>query len=41
MIMGLSGHFLTEPLDLGTITTRESTLKLVSNPRPVGAAASR
>ena len=38
MIMGLSGHFLTEPLDLGTITTRDSTLKLVSNPRTVGAS---
>ncbi len=38
MIMGLSGHFLTEPLELGTIATRESTLKLVSNPRTVGAS---
>ena len=38
MIMGLSGHFVTDAVDLGTITTRDSTLKLVANPRTVGAA---
>lgn len=38
MVMGLSGHFVDTPLNLGTITTRESTLKLVANPRSVGVA---
>ena len=38
MIMGLSGHFLTEPVNLGVIRTRESELKLVANPRLVGVA---
>jgi carboxyl-terminal processing protease len=38
MIMGLSGHFVREAVNLGTITTRESALKLVANPRTVGAA---
>jgi carboxyl-terminal processing protease len=38
MIMGLSGHFVDSPLNLGTITTRDSSLKLVANPRTVGAA---
>jgi carboxyl-terminal processing protease len=38
MIMGLSGHFVESPLTLGTITTRDSSLKLVANPRTVGVA---
>jgi carboxyl-terminal processing protease len=38
MIMGLSGHFVDSPLNLGTITTRDSSLKLVANPRTVGVA---
>jgi carboxyl-terminal processing protease len=38
MVMGLSGHFFSEGVNLGTITTRESALKLVTNPRFVGAA---
>jgi len=38
MVMGLSGHFVEKPLDLGTITTRDSALKLVANPRLVGAS---
>lgn len=38
MVMGLSGHFFAEGVNLGTITTRESALKLVANPRLVGAA---
>ncbi len=38
MIMGLSGHFVSEGVDLGTITTRDSSLKLVANPRLVGAS---
>lgn len=37
MIMGLSGHFVDAPLTLGTMTTRDSSLKLVANPRRVGA----
>jgi carboxyl-terminal processing protease len=38
MIMGLSGHFVDAPLTLGTMTTRDSSLKLVANPRRVGAS---
>jgi len=38
MVMGLSGHFVTEGVNLGTITTRDSSLKLVANPRFVGTA---
>jgi carboxyl-terminal processing protease len=38
MIMGLSGHFVSEGVDLGTITTRDSSLKLLANPRLVGAS---
>ena len=38
MIMGLSGHFVSDEADLGTITTRDSSLKLVANPRLVGAS---
>ncbi len=38
MVMGLSGHFMSEGEDLGTITTRDSELKLVANPRLVGAS---
>jgi carboxyl-terminal processing protease len=38
MVMGLSGHFVESPLNLGTITTRDSSLKLVANPRTVGAS---
>ena len=38
MVMGLSGHFVAHPVDLGTITTRDSALKLVANPRLVGAS---
>ena len=36
MVMGLSGHFFREGVNLGTITTRDSALKLVANPRFVG-----
>ena len=38
MIMGLSGHFLDGPVNLGVIKTRDSSLNLVANPRMVGAA---
>ena len=35
MLMGVSGHFLDQPISLGTVRTRESELKLVANPRLV------
>ena len=38
MVMGLSGHFVTDGVNLGTITTRDSSLKLLANPRFVGTA---
>jgi carboxyl-terminal processing protease len=38
MIMGVSGHFLQAPVNLGVIKTRDSELNLVANPRLVGAA---
>ncbi len=38
MIMGVSGHFLADPVSLGVIKTRESSLNLVANPRLVDAA---
>jgi carboxyl-terminal processing protease len=40
MLMGVSGHFLSEPISLGTVRTRESELKLVANPRVVSADGS-
>jgi len=41
MIMGISGHFLTERQPLGTMKTRESELKFTANPRLVSAAGER
>jgi carboxyl-terminal processing protease len=41
MIMGISGHFLTERHPLGTMKTRESELKFAANPRLVNAAGER
>src|SRR4029079_12357884 len=38
MIMGVSGHFLDGPVNLGVIKTRESSLNLVATPRMVGTA---
>lgn len=32
MIMGLSGHFLTEPETLGTLRLRDATMRYVANP---------
>ncbi|HEX6942636.1 MAG TPA: S41 family peptidase [Gemmatimonadaceae bacterium] len=32
MIMGLSGHFFTEPETLGTLRMREATMRYVANP---------
>ena len=41
MIMGISGHFLTERTPLGTMKTKESELRFASNPRLVNAAGQR
>jgi carboxyl-terminal processing protease len=37
MIMGISGHFLTERTALGVMKTRDSELKFAANPRLVSA----
>jgi carboxyl-terminal processing protease len=41
MIMGISGHFLTERKPLGTMKTRDAELKFTANPRFVNAAGQR
>jgi len=41
MIMGLSGHFLSERLTLGVMKTKDSELRFVANPRLVDAAGAR
>ena len=41
MIMGISGHFLTERKPLGTMKTRETELKFAANPRLVNGAGQR
>jgi carboxyl-terminal processing protease len=41
MIMGISGHFLTERIPLGTMKTRDTELKFPANPRLVNAAGQR
>ena len=41
MIMGISGHFLTERKPLGTMKTRESELRFAANPRLVNGAGER
>ena len=41
MIMGISGHFLTERKPLGTMKTRDATLNFAANPRLVNAAGER
>lgn len=38
MVMGISGHFLDEPVLLGRMKTRETELRLNANPRRVSAA---
>ncbi len=38
MIMGISGHFLTERKPLGTMKTRDDELRFAANPRLVNAA---
>jgi carboxyl-terminal processing protease len=37
MVMGISGHFLDEPVLLGRMKTRETELRLNANPRRVSA----
>jgi carboxyl-terminal processing protease len=41
MLMGISGHFLTERTVLGTMKTRETQLRFTANPRQVSAAGER
>ena len=41
MLMGISGHFLTERKPLGVMKTRDSELRFASNPRLVSAAGER
>ncbi len=41
MAMGLAGHFLDEPVSLGEMRTRQSTLKFRVNPRRSNAAGQR
>jgi carboxyl-terminal processing protease len=41
MIMGISGHFLSERTPLGTMKTRESELRFAANPRLVSASGQR
>ena len=41
MMMGISGHFLTERQPLGVMKTRDSELKFVANPRLVSAGGTR
>jgi carboxyl-terminal processing protease len=38
MVMGISGHFVDEPVLLGRMKTRETELRLSANPRRVNAA---
>jgi carboxyl-terminal processing protease len=41
MIMGISGQFLTDRKQLGTMKTRDATLHFAANPRLVNAAGER
>jgi carboxyl-terminal processing protease len=41
MLMGISGHFLTERVALGVMKTRENELRFTANPRLVSAAGDR
>jgi carboxyl-terminal processing protease len=41
MIMGISGHFLTERQPLGTMKTRDAELRFAANPRLVNGAGER
>jgi carboxyl-terminal processing protease len=41
MIMGISGHFMSERKPLGTMKTRESELRFTANPRLVSGSGQR
>jgi carboxyl-terminal processing protease len=41
MIMGISGHFLSDRLTLGVMKTKDSELRFVANPRLVNGAGER
>lgn len=41
MLMGISGHFLSERVTLGVMKTRDNELRFVSNPRLVNANGER
>lgn len=41
MIIGVAGHFVTEPITLGTVIMRDNTLKLPANPRFADAKGNR
>jgi carboxyl-terminal processing protease len=41
MLMGISGHFLTERQPLGIMKTRDTELRFIANPRLVNAAGER
>jgi carboxyl-terminal processing protease len=41
MLMGISGHFVTERKALGTMKTRDTELRFVANPRFVSASGQR
>jgi carboxyl-terminal processing protease len=41
MLMGISGHFVSERLSLGEMKTREGEFRFVANPRLVNAAGER
>ncbi|HEX9367210.1 MAG TPA: S41 family peptidase [Vicinamibacterales bacterium] len=41
MIMGIAGHFVSEPATLGVMKTRQSEMRFPANPRLVDAAGSR
>jgi carboxyl-terminal processing protease len=41
MLMGISGHFVSEPKSLGVMKTRDSELRFMANPRLVNARGER
>jgi carboxyl-terminal processing protease len=41
MVMGTAGHFLAEPMTLGTMRMRDNELRYVSNPRRVDRSGER
>lgn len=41
MSMGIAGHFLDERLSLGTMTTRDTELRIVTNPQRVNPSGQR